>query len=455
MASSGESRGETQTAAQRQVLEGRPHASFRLVVVAGPDKGKVFPVPPVGAARVLIGQSEACEMRLTDRLVSRRHAGLELRGPMLEITDLGSRNGTFANEVSITQACLWGGEVLRLGGTTMHVELDDGVVEARISDATSFGRIVGASEEMRRLYPFFEQLAQSGLPLIIEGETGTGKELLAETLHETGPRASGPFVVFDAAQVPAANVESVLFGDEGRAGIFEQADGGTLLIDEVGELDANVQKKLLRVLERGEVQRAGTTSSRTIDVRVIATTRLDLDQLVQDGAFREDLYYRLLVSRVELPPLQKRKGDIAVLARHFWQTLGGKGELDATTLAQLGRHGWPGNVRELRNRVARMCAFGHDEPYSKERGVRPSVPPSVPPAPPASEAADVDQLFERVLAMDLPLTRAREHVVAEFERVYVERVLAAHGGNVGRAAAASGLARRYFQILRAKRSAKP
>lgn len=394
-------------------------------------------------------------MRLTDPLVSRRHASLELRGPMLEIADLGSRNGTFANEVAIVQACLWGGETLRLGGTTMRVELDEGVIEASISEATSFGRMIGASEEMRRLYPFFEQLAESALPLIIEGETGTGKELLAETLHETGPRSSGPFVVFDVAQVPATNVEAVLFGDEGRAGIFEQADGGTLLIDEVGELDAQLQKKLLRVLERGEVQRAGTTNPRSIDVRVIATTRLDLDQLVQDGAFREDLYYRLFVSRVELPPLQKRKGDIAVLARHFWKSLGGEGELDATSIAQLDRHEWPGNVRELRNRVARMLAFGLGEPHSQSREVPAVETQAEPPPQAAGSSTETKQLFERVLAMDLPLTRAREHIVAEFERVYVERVLLAHGGNVGRAAAASGLARRYFQILRAKRSAKP
>jgi DNA-binding NtrC family response regulator len=443
---------DTQTAALRRAIDGRPTASFRLVCTEGPDKGKVFPMPASVAARVLIGQSEVCAIRLADPLVSRRHAALEVQGPSLHVNDLGSRNGTYANEVAIVEAFLWGGETLRVGGTGFRVELDAEVVATPVSDALHFGRLIGESVEMRRLYPFFEQLAASTLPILIEGETGTGKELLAESLHEQGPRAGGPFVVFDGAQVPANLIESTLFGDESRPGVFEQADRGTLLLDEVGELDPQIQRKLLRVLERGEVQRVGSNTSRKVDVRIVASTRLDLDKLVQDESFREDLYYRLVVSRVELPPLRRREGDVPALARHFWSELGASGAPSDTLLAQLGRHAWPGNVRELRNRMARLIAFGErDDVASGSSITAASTPPAPAPAPSAPAAGDAT-LFERVLAKDLPLARAREIVVTEFERAYVDRVLAAHGGSVAKAAAASGLARRYFQLLRAKRS---
>jgi two-component system response regulator HydG len=444
---------------QVETHERRPTASFRLVCTEGPEKGKSFPLPATAAGRILVGFSSACTIKLTDPLVSRRHAALEVQGPSLHVHDLGSKNGTFANEVAIVEALLWGGETLRLGGTTFRVDIDDEVVTAPVSEEHRFGRVVGASMEMRRLYPFLEQLAKSTLPVLIEGETGTGKELLAESLHEASPRASGPFVVFDGAQMPAGAIEPTLFGDEARPGIFEQADNGTLLLDEVGELDAQVQRKLLRVLERAEVQRVGSNTPRKVDVRIMASTRLDLDKLVQDGAFREDLYYRLVVSRVELPPLRKRTHDIGELAKHFWRELRGEGEPPPALLAQLARHPWPGNVRELKNRIARLVAFGaQDEvivqaaPSSERAPETQRSAISQPPPPPESPT---QTLFERVLEKDLPLARARELVVGEFEKAYVERVLAQHGGSVAKAAAASGLARRYFQLLRAKRAPRP
>lgn len=446
---------------QVETYDRRPTASFRLVCTEGPEKGKSFPLPATSAGRILVGFSSACTIKLADPLVSRRHAALEVQGPSLHVHDLGSKNGTFANEVAIVEALLWGGETLRLGGTTFRVDIDDEVVTAPVSEERKFGRLVGASMEMRRLYPFFEQLAKSTLPVLIEGETGTGKELLAESLHEASPRAGGPFIVFDGAQMPAGSIEPTLFGDDARPGIFEQADKGTLLLDEVGELDAQVQRKLLRVLERSEIQRVGSTTPRPVDVRIMASTRLDLDKLVQDGAFREDLYYRLVVSRVELPPLRKRGQDISELAKHFWRELGGEGEPGSPLLAQLARHPWPGNIRELKNRIARIVAFGaHDEVIVQPSSETiPETQRSAMSEPPQASAAGPESstgtLFERVLEKDLPLARARELVVGEFEKAYVERVLAQHGGSVAKAAAASGLARRYFQLLRAKRAPRP
>jgi two-component system response regulator HydG len=292
--------------------------------------------------------------------------------------------------------------------------------------------------------------------VVLEGETGTGKELVAESIHEKSARAGNPFVVFDCTAVPPTLIESHLFGhDKGafttaissRRGVFEQAHGGTLLIDEIGELEPALQPKLLRALERGEVQRVGGDAWLKVDVRVLAATRRDLDHEVQAGRFREDLFYRLAVARVELPPLRERKGDVELLARFFWRKLGGAEDVTPGVLARFEDHDWPGNVRELRNAIARRVALGDlagDSPSARR----------APAARAATEAESaLDAAFEPILALDLSLQRARQRVVDAFERRYVERVLAKHGGNVTRAAAASGIARRYFYDLRKRTQA--
>ncbi len=294
---------------------------------------------------------------------------------------------------------------------------------------------------MRHLYPTLRRLAERDVPVILEGETGVGKELLAEALHEASPRASGPFVVFDCAGVPAGEVEAVLFGREEdgrlRPGLFEEASGGTLLIDEVAELDLAVQPKLLRAVDKREIRRVGGARSVPVDVRVLSATRRDLDREVADGRFREDLFFRIAVTRVELPPLRKRLEDVELLAAHFWQAAGGAGDVPAATLARLRAYDWPGNVRELMNVVTRACAVGEaPAPSGADRA-----------APGASAPRD---FIDRVVAERLPLGRARERVVEEFERRYVEDAFVQNGRNVTRAAAAAGIARRYFRALRAR-----
>jgi DNA-binding NtrC family response regulator len=434
--------------------------AYVLSAIEGPDAGKSFTVDAAQPQRVLVGQSEACQVRLSDRQVSRRHAALELQQLRLRLTDLGSTNGTFVDGVAMLDGYLRGGEIVRMGETAFRIDRGLSPSPARLSQASGFGRVVGSSPAMRRLYPLCERLAATMVPVIIEGETGTGKELLAEALHETGPRATGPFVVFDCTAVPPNLVESELFGHErgaftgavgARRGVFEQAHGGTLLIDEIGDLDAALQPKLLRCIERSEVRRVGSERSIAVDVRVLAATRRDLDAEVQAGRFRDDLFHRLAVARIELPPLRRRPGDVAVLVRHFWAQLGGNpAELGADALTRFEAYGWPGNIRELRNTVSRRIALGD---LALSFGSRadtddaPSVPP--PPAPPSALAAP--DPFEAVLARELPFSAARQALLAEFEQRYVQRVLTRHGGNVSQAAAASGLARRYFQILRAKR----
>jgi DNA-binding NtrC family response regulator len=393
--------------------------------------------------RVLLGQSPTCNVRLSDQRVSRRHLALDLGGDRLRLTDLGSTNGTSIGGISVIEAWLGGGEVIRVGDTALRV---DAVVDTElvaVTSATRFGRVVGSSLEMRRLYRIFERLAATEVPLLIEGETGTGKEVLAESIHEASPRASGPFIVFDCTAVPPNLLESELFGHErgaftgavtARTGVFEQANKGTLLIDEIGDLDPSLQPKLLRALERHEVRRVGGDWVK-VDVRVLAATRRDLDREVQLGSFRDDLFYRLAVARVELPPLRQRRGDIGMLAREFYNQLGGKGEIPYDVVQRFERYAWPGNVRELHNAVARQLAFGDGFDLDT------STPPSTP--------ADGDTVT-RVLALGLPFPRARDRMLAEFEKRYVEHVLAEHGGVVSRAAVASGIARRYFNVIRAR-----
>jgi two-component system, NtrC family, response regulator HydG len=311
---------------------------------------------------------------------------------------------------------------------------------------------LGGSFEMRRLYPLFARLANTDVPVVIEGETGTGKELLAESLHEDGPRAAGPFIVFDCTAVAPNLIESELFGHErgaftgavsARKGVFEQAHGGTLLIDEIGDLPPPMQPKLLRALERSEVRRVGGERTIKVDVRLLAATRRNLDREVQAGRFRDDLFHRLAVARLELPPLRRRKGDVITLAHACAVQMGGTAAaLSESLLRTWDEYAWPGNVRELRNAVARRLALG--DLSVLEDSFQAGAPP---PGAPHHEDTGV---LERIVAQGLPLNVSRHRVLEELERRYVERVLAEHGGNVTRAAEASGIARRQFQRVKGR-----
>lgn len=426
--------------------------SYVLTVSHGPDRGISIVIDGSHASRVLVGQSPACQVRLTDPAVSRRHFAIELAERGLHLTDLGSTNGTLVDRVRVLEAELSGGEVIRVGSSVLQVEPRAGRGAPPPPAAEGFGRLVGSSPEMRRLYPVCERLAGSEVPIIIEGETGTGKEVLAESLHLRSRRAGGPFVVFDCTAVPPSLVESELFGHERgaftgavstRKGIFEQAHGGTLLIDEIGDLEIPLQPKLLRVLERREVRRIGSDRSIGVDVRVLSATRRDLDREIQAGRFRDDLFHRLAVTRVEIPPLRMRQGDVGVLARHFWRMLGGEERaFPMEAIERWEAYSWPGNVRELRNAVLRRLELGDlAEPGEEPPVVAPSS--GVPSSP-------VPDFIEQVLT--LPFIHARARLMEEFEHRYVTRLLQEHSGNVAQAAAKSGIGLRYFQKLRARRA---
>ena len=423
---------------------------YAVIVAEGPQQGRSVELDATQPRRILIGKSAACDLQLDDPLVSRRHAAFELSGLGLTVTDLESMNGTSVNDVGIVSAHLQGGEIVRVGATTLRVELQAAAGATR-DVPPAFGRLVGASLRMRTVFEVSPRLAASDVPVIVEGETGTGKELLAECLHEASLRRAGPFVVFDCAATPRAATERTLFGERGPEGspiegVFDIANNGTLFIDEVGDLGLEAQGALLRVIERGEFRRLGDNRVVRVSVRTIAATSRDLEKLVEAGKFREDLFFRLAVGRVELPPLRRRVGDVPLLASHFFLMQTGSPVVPPEFDERFQEYHWPGNVRELRNAVARFVALG---PTAQLVSARTSNAVG---GAARNDAADSRDAFTQILEADLPFPQARQRALDFFERAYVDRVLLAHQGNVARASAASGIARRYFQLLRARQA---
>ena len=412
-----------------------PLAALELAVAEGPDQGRCV---RIGADPRRIGTARGCELQLTDRTVSRLHCEVVSRADGVLIFDRGSTNGTFVDGVRVHEAYLHPGCSLRLGDTLLQAVAVERPTVLPLSPRTSFGKILGASPQMRHIYAVLDRVGPTNTTVLVTGETGTGKELVARELHEASPRSAGPFVTVDCGAIPENLMESELFGHvrgaftgatSGRSGVFEEADGGTLFFDEIGELPVSLQPKLLRVLETRTVRRVGGGASRRVDVRIIAATNRSLAQSVNEGTFREDLYYRLAVIEVELPPLRARREDVPVLVQHFVKHFGGA---DATlpegVTAALSHRGWPGNVRELRNYVQRALSLG----WEAERGFAPFS----------------NQAQSGPLALaDLPFKEARDVWVERFEGVYVQALLEKTGGNVSRAAELAGLNRRSLHRI--------
>ncbi|MBI5512187.1 MAG: sigma 54-interacting transcriptional regulator [Deltaproteobacteria bacterium] len=437
----------------------------RLVVLDGPDKGKAV---DLDRPRVTLGRSTICDLVLTDRAVSGSHAELEVNEAGWVFRDLGSTNGCYLGDVRLREAVLTLGSRVKVGGTTLQVEPGKGVVELPLSLDDRFHDLVGRSVVMRQVFAQLERFAQSDLTLLITGETGTGKELVARAIHRASRRASGPLVVQDCSAMPRDLVESVLFGHERgsftgaterRTGSFEQAHGGTLFLDEVGELDLGLQPKLLRVLENRELRRVGAEKTLPVDVRVVAATNRDLRHMVSNGAFREDLYYRLGVVTVELPPLRARREDIPLVAQALLDRFVEKNPaitargFSKDALERLQAQPWPGNVRELRNTLERAAALADGAEILVE-----DLLPSSPFRTPVSElplsgsraaelvsAGDGAAVPEALAAM--PFKDAKAKVLEAFEPAYLRALLQKHGGNITRSATAAGLTRYHLREL--------
>ncbi|HEY6462959.1 MAG TPA: sigma 54-interacting transcriptional regulator, partial [Polyangiaceae bacterium] len=309
-----------------------------LVATAGPGAGRAL---AMSSTLATVGRHATNDLVLTDPQVSGVHLELRRAGERVHVRDAGSTNGTWLGAHRITEIELASGGEIVVGGTTLRVGVDNQSSTAVVSMQSTFGELVGQSTEMRELFATLDRVAQKNLAVLVQGETGTGKEEVARALHSRSPRASRPFVVIDATALPQTLAESLLFGhekgaftgaDQRRVGFFEAADGGTVFIDEIGELPATLQAKFLRVLERQEVVRVGGNAPVRIDIRLISATHRDLRHEIDAGRFREDLYYRLAQVRVMLPPLRDRTEDIPILCQKLLTSL--PGERDVPVLIE-------------------------------------------------------------------------------------------------------------------------
>jgi DNA-binding NtrC family response regulator len=409
---------------------------IRFEVVEGPDRGLVA---ELAGPEARVGLGKECDLVLKDPKVSRLHIVVRLEDDRIRVIDAGSRNGTHVDGVEARDAYARPDSAIAIGATTLRLRMISDVVELPLSSRQRFGGLLGQSVAARRMFAVLERAAKTDATVLVEGETGTGKELVAEAIHEESPRASAPFVVFDCSAVSATLIESELFGHvrgaftgalSDRLGAFEAADGGTLFLDEIGELPLDLQPKLLRALERREVRRVGANLSRRVDVRIVAATNRNLAREVERGKFREDLFYRLAVIQVALPPLRERLDDIPLLVRHFEAELrprsGSPPPLADELVASLATRSWPGNVRELRNAVSRALSLGS----AGSAGGAPAEPPA-------------QSAF--VVNLDEPLLAGRERVAAAYERAYIEAALRQTGGNVSHAAELARVNRKFVQ----------
>ncbi len=406
---------------------------YKVTVTSGPDAGLTRPIE----GTLIIGSHAQAGLVLKDTTVSRYHVEFQGRPDGVLVRDLESTNGTYLGATRVSEVLVEDQATLMVGKTQVKVSM----VEADLgvpAELATFGNAKGASPAMKQLFGVLDKVSPTNSTILLLGETGTGKEILARAIHQKSKRGNRPYVVVDCGSVAPTLIESELFGHvrgsftgaiADRNGAFIEADGGTLFLDEIGELPLELQPKLLRVLEAQTVRRVGEDKQRRIDVRVIGATHRNLEDEVEAGRFRRDLYYRLNVVQVKVPPLRDRLDDIPLLAAHFVQTMGrGEFELPHGLMAKFAAYHWPGNVRELRNLVERALAGADVEPLPIDSSGSKSNP--------NAEAIT-----------DLPFKEAKDKLVESFTRDYLAALLEKCGGNISQMARDAGIARNYVHRL--------
>jgi transcriptional regulator with GAF, ATPase, and Fis domain len=426
----------------------------RIAIVEGPEEGRTF---ESDRPLIRIGTAADNDFVVRDRGVSRRHLEVRKVEGGYMVVDCGSTNGLYVGTVRVREAMLRGKSRLKIGGTVLAIEPAQERITLEPSSDGSFGELVGSSRAMRELYAKLRRLAPTMLPIAVQGETGTGKELTARAIHEHSPRRDRAFVTLDCGALPPTLIESALFGHErgaftgaerAYAGVFERAHGGTLFLDEIGELPLDLQPKLLRVLERGEIERIGASSPQRVDVRIVAATNRDLSEMVKAGKFRADLYFRLAVVPLVLPPLRARKDDIpaiaaAIFAKHGTdlERMGSRvRSLSDGAITALAKHDYPGNVRELSNVLRRAAVFAKGEALlASELPVDPFAD-----KPHWTEEPMHDP---ELVGAAGTFKEAKALLVDRFERDYLRALVERHANNLSSAAREAGIARRHLLRL--------
>lgn len=427
-----------------------------LVVTEGPNKDQKV---ELGKKKIIrIGKKDDNEFVISDQTVSRNHLEIESTSDSYLLRDLNSTNGTSINGIRVKEAFLSPGDVISLGNTQIEYQAVTEKVQMEPSKNDFFGEMVGKSKKMRQIFGILERISPSLATVVIQGETGTGKELVAKAIHDHSARKDKPFIVFDCSAIAPNLIESELFGHmkgaftgaiKDRKGAFEMANGGTIFLDEIGELGIDLQPKLLRALEQREIKRVGSTQTVKLDVRVVCATNRDLRKEVEESRFREDLYYRLSVVKIQLPPLRERVEDIPLIAEkilavgRFNKKSDGSfyaHRVEDDALRMLQKYQWPGNVRELTNILERAVSFS-------ENGI--------------ISGSHMEFIFSeldhqnatggdvQISAVDpnLPFKEAKQKVVESFEKDYLADLLERNKNNVSKAAREAKIDRKHLRNL--------
>lgn len=411
----------------------------RVKVSEGVDVGKSHLLE---RGSLILGSHPEVDFVLKDKKVSRRHVELQLVHDGIRVKDLDSRNGVSVHSLKVKDAVVAVGSVIKVGDT--FIQLSAVEKAATIDAQNRFGSLRTQSPSLSKVFGLLARASLSNCTILLEGETGVGKDVLAKTIHDESKR-EGPRIVFDCSAIPATLIASELFGHKkgaftgastDRAGVFEEAAGGTVFLDEIGELPLDLQPMLLRALENREIRRVGEAKSRSIDVRVVAATHRELKKEVEAGRFREDLYYRLAVVRVEIPPLRKRLADIPILVDTLLKRFGTNAQLSVSDLALMQSYDWPGNVRELKNVLEKSAAL--------------SMPGAFTLLAPQSDddvGANIDEKAVDFGDDARPYKEAKNDLLRRFEEHYIRQLVERHDGNIAAASRDAGIDRNYIYRL--------
>jgi transcriptional regulator with PAS, ATPase and Fis domain len=405
-----------------------------LEVAKGPDLGRSA---RIDQPTFVVGGGDSADFRLTDSAISREHVRFLLTSNGVRVRDEDSKNGTFLGGTRVHDVTLTTNAALTLGETTLAVSIATDALELPLSASTRCGEAIGTSSIMRNLFARIEQVAGSDLTILLEGESGVGKDVLARAIHAKSHRSEGPFVVADCSAIAANLIESELFGhergaftgaDRARQGVVEEANGGTLFLDEIGELPVEMQPKLLRMMEQREVRPVGTNRARPVDVRIVAATNRRLAEAARTGEFRSDLFFRLAVVRLLVPPLRDRPEDVLPIALSMLRAAKGddRADLAPDFASMLAAYTWPGNVRELRNVMDRYAVFGAGGSELFDGG---------------GGAAAAERPHP---ALTMTYQEARRIALDRFDEDYLPRLLEHAGGAVAVAAERAGVNKSSF-----------